>query len=65
MPKVDEKIMQELLDQPGIREKVAEMSPEMVEWFKELLVSQGIYIRFVSEKQDKQVKEIFSGKKAN
>lgn len=31
------KIMQELLDQPGVRENVAQMKPETLEWFKESL----------------------------
>jgi Zn-dependent oligopeptidase len=56
--KVDETIMAELLEQPGIKEQVDQMTPEMLEWFKELLVSQGVYARFVSERQNQQVKQM-------
>ena len=61
-PKYDEKIMAELLEQPGVKENVAKMSPEMLEWFKELLVKQGVYIRYVSERQDAQIKKILKGR---
>lgn len=49
---VDETIMQELLDQPGIRENVARMTPETLDWYKRLLVERGIYSRYVEERQD-------------
>lgn len=48
--KVDEAIMSELLTQPGIKEQVSQMTPEMLEWFKDLLVKQGIYARYVKER---------------
>lgn len=62
---IDPLIMQDLLDSDGVRENYAKMSPEMKKWFKELLVSQGIYARFVLEKQAAKVKaawKIGSGK---
>ena len=35
---VDEKIMQELLDQKKIKKQVKKMNQETLEWFKQLLV---------------------------
>jgi hypothetical protein len=49
--KIDEKIMEELLQQPGIKETVAEMNPETLAFYKELLVSQRIYARYVKERK--------------
>jgi recombinational DNA repair protein RecT len=45
------KIMQELLDQPGVRENVAQMKPETLEWFKESLVKTGVYAAYVKERK--------------
>lgn len=50
--KVDEKIMAKLLDEPGVREFVGTMTQEELAWYKDLLVSQGIYAGYVKE-QDK------------
>lgn len=52
--KYDPKIMAELLDQPDVKEQVDQMQPEMLEWFKELLVSQGIYSRYVKERRKRK-----------
>lgn len=49
----DEKIMNELLNQPSVRKKVAKMTPETLEWYKSLLVSSGIYARYVKERKEK------------
>jgi hypothetical protein len=49
--KVDPQIMTELLEQPDIREEVARMTPEILSWYKELLVSGGIYARYVTERE--------------
>lgn len=46
-------IMDELLDTPAIREETSRMRPETLEWYKELLVSQGIYARYVRERRVK------------
>lgn len=51
---IDPVIMQDLLDSPGVKENVAQMTPEMLAYFKELLVSQGIYARFVIERKSKK-----------
>jgi hypothetical protein len=49
--KYDPVIMQELLDHPEIRPQVEQMTPEMKEWFIELLVRQGIYARYLKERE--------------
>lgn len=59
---VDEKIMQELLDSPSVKKNVAKMTPEVLAYFKELLVKQGVYARFVQEKKDAARKRHRSGK---
>ena len=50
---VDEKIMAELLEQPEIKRETAKMTPEMLAWYKDLLVSEGIYTRYVKEREGK------------
>lgn len=52
-PRYDPKIMKELLDEPTVKEKVAQMSPDETEMFKSLLVSQGTYARYVLERNKK------------
>ena len=59
---VDPGIMQELLDSPGVKENVAQMSPQVLAYFKELLVKQGVYARFVQEKKDAARKRHRGGK---
>lgn len=51
--KVDEKIMAELLDQPDVKREIAGMTPEMLEWYKDLLVSEGIYTQYLKERGKK------------
>ena len=62
--KVDPTIMQELLDSNGVRQNVARMSAETLGYYKDLLVSDGIYQRFVLEKQQQQLKDIVGSGKA-
>lgn len=50
-PEVDARIMAELLAQDGVREHVEAMTPEELEWYKDLLVSQGIYATYVKERE--------------
>jgi hypothetical protein len=50
-PKVDPAIMAELLDHPAVREAVAKMTPDELKFYKELLVSQGIYAKYVKERK--------------
>jgi hypothetical protein len=52
--KVDPTILAELLTRDGIREQVARMTPEALAWYKELLVSQGIYAAYVKERRSKR-----------
>lgn len=54
----DPEIMAQLLSEPGVIEHVAQMTPKEQDFFKELLVSQGTYKRYVAEQQKKQVKEM-------
>jgi hypothetical protein len=49
--KVDPAILAELLEQPEIKTSVDQMTPEARDWYKELLVSQGIYDRYVKERK--------------
>jgi hypothetical protein len=48
----DPEIMNELLKQPGVKKNVKKMKPETLEWFKELLVSQGIYSKYIRERKE-------------
>ena len=50
-PEVDPAIMAELLAQPGVREQVEQMTPDELDWYKELLVSEGIYKQYVKERK--------------
>jgi hypothetical protein len=50
---VDPKIMAELLDKPDIRGKVKKMNPETLTWYKEMLVSTGIYDKYTKERKVK------------
>lgn len=59
---VDPGIMQELLDSPSVKKNVAKMTPEVLEYFKELLVRQGVYARFVLEKKETARKRHRGGK---
>ena len=61
-PTYDPKIMHEFLEQSGVKEEVAKMTPETLAWYKDLLVEQGVYIRFVAERQTAEVKQLFSRK---
>lgn len=47
---VDPAIMAELLAQPGVKEAVAGMTPDEREFYQELLISQGIYARYLKER---------------
>lgn len=58
-PKYDPEIMQELLDKVGVRVQL--MTPKELEFYKELLVSQGIYARYVLERNKQKLKEAWNG----
>ena len=49
--KVDEKIMAELLEQPGVKENVAQMTAAELAMFRDLLVRGGIYARYCKERK--------------
>lgn len=42
--------MDELLAQTGVAEQVATMTSEELAWYRELLVTEGIYARYVKER---------------
>jgi len=48
--KVDEKIMDELLNTPKVKAETQYMTPETLSWYRDLLVSEGIYDRYVKER---------------
>lgn len=56
MPKVNQKILNELLEQPGVKENVEKMTPVELSWYKALLVSQGIYANYVKERRQEKDK---------
>jgi len=45
--------MDELLNQPKVKKEFKKLTPEMREWFKKLLVKQGIYAQYVKERKGK------------
>ncbi|MEN6300826.1 MAG: hypothetical protein ABFD51_13110 [Anaerolineaceae bacterium] len=47
----DPKIMAELLSQPEIKKEVEKMHPEILSWYKDLLVSEGIYAKYCRERK--------------
>lgn len=50
-PKYSPVIMNELLNEPTVKEKVDQMTPDEVKMFKDFLVTQGTYARYVLHKQ--------------
>lgn len=60
-PTYDKQIMQEFLSEPGVLEKFAQMTPKEQDYFKQLLVKQGIYQRYVIERQRKQLRAAVRG----
>ncbi len=50
--KVDPAIMNELLEKPEIAKQVKAMNPETLRAFKQLLVSEGFYQRYVEEQSE-------------
>ena len=53
MANYDEKIMAELINQPDVKEQTCKMHPDTLAWFKEILVREGVYARYVKERQRK------------
>lgn len=53
----DPDIMNDLLAEPEIAENIAQMEPQELELFRQLLVVQGTYKRYVWYLQKKQVME--------
>ena len=48
--KVDEKIMDELLNTPKAKAETQHMTPETLSWYRDLLVTEGVYDRYVKER---------------
>ncbi len=51
--KVDPVIMAELLEQPDVKPFVKQMTDDERAWYEELLVSEGIYDRYVKEREQR------------
>lgn len=49
-PEYDEAIMNELLSQPSIRKHVLKMKAGELKFYKQLLVSTGVYARYCAER---------------
>jgi hypothetical protein len=50
---VDEKIMNKLLSEPKVRKNVMKMTANELQFFKEALVSSGVYAQYVKEQEKK------------
>lgn len=61
----NEEIMNALLSEKGVVEKVARMTEKELDFFKRLLMKQGTYQRYAIEYQKKQMKEIKESLKVN
>lgn len=48
---VDPAILQELLQNPEIREIYDKMRPEVKKWYRKLLVDEGIYSHYLKERK--------------
>lgn len=48
---VDETILQELLERPEVKKEIEGLSPAMLAWYRDLLVSEGIYDQYVKESE--------------
>ena len=53
--KVDESILNELTKTPDVQKASAGMTPDERAWFRHLLVSTGIYDRYVEERNGRRV----------
>lgn len=47
----DPVILQKLLQNPEIKEIYDKMRPEVKEWYRKLLVDEGIYSRYLKERE--------------
>lgn len=50
---IDDEIMEEILNKPEVKKETEGMTPSVLAWYKELLVSEGIYDRYVRERSKK------------
>jgi hypothetical protein len=57
-PKWDDRLMQQLLDEPEVAESVVKMTADELEFSKHMLYKQGTYQRYVLEQQKQQIKEL-------
>jgi hypothetical protein len=56
----DPAIMDELLSQPGVKEKVDELTPDELRTFKLMLVRNGHYQRLVSARQKRLLRSMIN-----
>lgn len=52
--KVNPRILRELLEQSDVAPYVAQMTDDERAWYEDLLVSEGIYDRYVKERKRKR-----------
>ena len=52
--RIDDAIMEELLNEPSVRKHVLKMRPAELVMFKQLLVAQGTYGRYAEERKPKR-----------
>lgn len=57
-PGYDPAIMDEILNQPKVKEMVAELTPDELKQFKLLLVQNGMYGKHVRMKQNKLLRSL-------
>lgn len=50
---VDPAIFEEFMNQPEVKESASKLSPSELEWFKELVVSEGLYEQYVKERENR------------
>lgn len=53
-PEVDPAIMAELLETPVIKAQIEGWDPAMIDWYRELLVKDGIYAAYLKERKGKK-----------
>ena len=52
-PNYDPEIMAELLKKPAIKKEIKGWDAAMLDWYKDLLIQEGIYAAYVKEREAK------------
>jgi hypothetical protein len=53
--KIDQDLLDELMNTPEIRETSTKLTPEELAWLKRLLISTGIYEQYVKERNGRRL----------